>query len=122
MSGRKGMKDYPNSIKLEAVRMYLEQGRTHREIMEVLSIHDKNRIRIWTKQYRELGAEYFSPSRRISIHSKLGRPSKTESVESKIARLEMENALLKKMQAELREVPLAQRNIGRSTTTEEPIQ
>jgi hypothetical protein len=29
----------------------------------------------------------------------------------------MENALLKKFHTELREVPLAQRNIGRSTTT-----
>jgi hypothetical protein len=47
-----------------------------------------------------------------------GRPPKAgEREQAELERLRMENALLKKFHTELREVQLAQRNIGRSTTT-----
>jgi hypothetical protein len=52
-----------------------------------------------------------------SFHKPIGRPLKAEAEQRELERLRMENALLKKFHSELRELQLAQRNIGRSTTT-----
>lgn len=118
MSGRKGMKDYPVEIKLEAVRLFLEEGKTHRAIIEELNIRDAGRLDKWLAKYRKFGEAALGKRRPKSEGAKLGRPKKEEAHSRYVARLEMENALLKKFRTELREVPLAQRNIGRSTTTE----
>jgi hypothetical protein len=45
-----------------------------------------------------------------------GRPPKKESRDAYVARLEMENDLLKKFHTELREVLREKRNIGASNT------
>ena len=37
MSGKKGMKDYSLKVKLEAVRMFLEEGKTKAAIRESLA-------------------------------------------------------------------------------------
>jgi transposase-like protein len=117
MSGKKGMKDYLAEVKLEAVRLFLEEGKTRREIIDELGIHDVKRVSKWLARYREFGKEVLikrSPTRK---DVPLGRPPKAESQARYVARLEMENALLKKFHTELRGVQLAQRNIGRSITT-----
>ncbi len=38
MSGKKGMKNYPKATKLEAVRMFLEEGLTRAEVVEALGL------------------------------------------------------------------------------------
>ena len=53
------------------------------------------------------------------MRPKRGRPPKRENTEAYIARLEMENDLLKKFHAELRKLEHAKRNIGSSTTNED---
>lgn len=116
MSGRKGMKDYPVEIKLEAVRLFLEEGKRHHAIIEALGIRDSSRLDKWLAKYREFGEAGLGKRNPKSKGTKLGRPKKEEAPARYVARLEMENALLKKFRTELREVPLAQRNIGRSTT------
>ena len=51
-----------------------------------------------------------------------GRPHKQEeSVEEELARLRMENELLKKIHAELRKDELAKRNIGLFTDTKSDL-
>ncbi len=110
MSGKKGMKKYPAETKLEAVRLFYEEGKTQAEITRLLEVRDPHRVKAWLKQYRREGAVGFGKAQ--------GRPRKeAESEQAELERLRMENALLKKFHAELREVQLAQRNIGRSTTT-----
>jgi transposase-like protein len=47
-----------------------------------------------------------------------GRPRKSESEQSELERLRMENDLLKKFHTELRKAGLAKRNIGLSITSE----
>ena len=113
MSGKKGMTHYPAELKLEAVRMFRE-GKTHQEITELLGIRDPQRTEKWTRAYREKGAEAFCKSSKKGV---VGRRPKRENAQAYIARLEMEIALLKKFHTELQELQLAQRNIGRSTTT-----
>lgn len=111
-------KHYPKELKLEAVELF-QAGKTHSEITEALGIRDAQRTKKWIRAYREKGAEAFEEVARKGAR---GRRPKKENIQAYIARLEMEVALLKKFHTELRELQLAQRNIGRSTTTETNIQ
>jgi transposase len=112
MAGKKGMKHYAGELKLEAVRMFFEEGMTQAEITQALGIRSEGRVETWVRQYRREGpAGFFKP---------IGRPRKqAESEEVEVERLRMENALLKKYHTDLRKRLLAKRNIGQSTITEE---
>ena len=109
MSGTKGMLHYRVETKQEAVRLVLEEHMTYAVVASRLEIRKAERIEAWVGMYRREGE--------LSFHKPIGRPLKTESEEREVERLRMENALLKKFHTELRKVQLAQRNIGRSTTT-----
>lgn len=111
-------KHYTKEIKLEAVKLF-EVGKTHKEITEALGLRDSQRTKKWVRAYREKGAKAFE---KVAKSGRRGRRPKQEDSKDYIARLEMEVALLKKFHTELRELPPAQRNIGRSTTTETNIQ
>jgi transposase-like protein len=106
MSGKEGMKHYATPIKEEAVKLFLEEGLTYAQIAERLGIRKADRIEIWVRQYRKEGKAAFTRP--------IGRPRKVNDEKAYIARLEMENKLLKKLQSELREIMLAKRDIGRS--------
>jgi transposase-like protein len=105
MSGRKGMLHYKVEVKQEAERLVLEEHLTYAAVAAKLEIRKAERIEAWVRMYREEGE--------FSFHKPIGRPLKSQAEEH----LRMENALLKKFHTELRGVQLAQRNIGRSTTT-----
>ena len=109
MSGRKGMKNYPVEVKLEAVRLFFEAGKTRREIAKILRLRSDTRVQRWVRQFRREGEAAF-------IHP-LRRPRKGQDPQSRIRQLEMEVALLKKYHTELRKSLLARRNIGSSSTT-----
>jgi len=109
MSGKKGMLHYKVEIKQEAVRLVLEEHLPYAAVAAQLEIRKAARIKAWVRMYRREGE--------LSFHKPIGRPVKVECEERELERLRMENALLKKFHTELREVQLAQRNIGRSTTT-----
>lgn len=115
MSGRKGMLHYKVETKQEAVRLVLEERLTYGVVAARLGIRKPGRIKAWVRMYRQEGE--------LSFHKPIGRPLKRESAEREVVeRLRMENALLKKFHTELRKVQLAQRNIGRSTTTRKNTQ
>ena len=109
MSGRKGMLHYSVETKQEAVRLVLEEHMTYAAVAAQLGIRKAKRITAWVRMYRREGE--------ASFHKPIGRPLKSQAEERELERLRMENALLKKFHTELRGVRLAQRNIGRSTTT-----
>ena len=109
MSGKKGMKHYSREVKLEAVRLYTEEGKSQAEIREKLGIQSVRRLKQWLHDYRQEGERAFEAKR---LTGPVGRRPKRENVEAYIARLEMENDLLKKFHAELRKEELAKRNIG----------
>jgi len=115
MSGKKGMKHYAREVKLEAVRLYLEEGQSQAQVVEALGIRNVRQVKRWVHQYRQEGEAAFEKKDRRGL---LGRPPKKENREAYIARLEMENDLLKKFHAELRKQELAKRNIGSSTAKE----
>ena len=109
MSGCKGMLHYQVEMKREAVRLVEEERMTYAAVADKLNIRKAARIKVWVRMYRREGE--------LSFHKPIGRPLKTESEKREVERLRMENTLLKKFHTELRKVQLAQRNIGRSTTT-----
>ena len=111
MAGKKGKTHYSAETKLEAVRMFFEEGMTRAEITKALGLGSEGRVKVWTRQYRREGAAAFSKA--------IGRPRKVvESEQEELVRLRMENALLKKYHTELRKELLAKRNTGSSTNTE----
>jgi len=115
MAGKKGMKAYPIEMKLEAVRLYYEEGKTRAAIAELLGLPNPERVKDWLQKYRREGEVGFVKKRQKGL---VGRPPKKENQEAYIARLEMENELLKKFHTELRKDMLAKRNIGSSNDTE----
>lgn len=111
MAGKQGMKRYPAETKLEAIRLFYEEGKTRAEISQLLNVRDPKRVKAWLRQYRSEGAVGFSKAQ--------GRPpNQDESPEVELKRLRMENDLLKKFHAELRTAVLAKRNIGSSIIIE----
>jgi len=117
MTGKKGMQHYPIEVKLEAVRMFLEEGRTREEITKLLGLRRARCVKTWVSQYRHEEQAFKKP---------IGRPRKqaqgVESEQEELKRLRMENDLLKKFHAELRKLELAKRNIGSSIAKDKPMQ
>ena len=44
MAGKKGMKHYSRETKIEAMRLYFEEGWTQRQIQEALNIRSDSRV------------------------------------------------------------------------------
>jgi transposase-like protein len=110
MAGKKGMKTYPVEVKLEAVRLFYEEGKTRAEIAKVLGLRSETLVKEWMHKYRREGE--------MAFKRPIGRPRKVMNETCRMQQLEMENALLKKFHTELRKSLLAKRNIGSSITTE----
>ena len=49
MSGKKGMKAYPVELKLEAMRLYYEEGKTRAEVTKLLGIRDPHAVKEWER-------------------------------------------------------------------------
>jgi transposase-like protein len=113
MSGTKGMNHYKLEVKLRAIQLHEEGGLSYAQISEELGIRKAARIEAWYRAYRKEGE--------LAFHKPIGRPRKEEAEEVTLARLRMENALLKKFHTELRTAMLARRNIGSSNATERSI-
>jgi transposase len=110
MSEKLGNQHFSKEMKKEAIRLFFEEGKTRAEISNMLGIKDQQRVKKWVSQYRKEGSNMFTKH--------IGRPYKNvETQEAELERLRMENALLKKLQSELRKDMLAKRNIGQPITT-----
>jgi len=95
MAGKKGSTHYTIEIKEQAVKLFLEGHLSQKAIGDRLGIRDADRIKKWVHDYRREGP--------LGLRKAKGRPHKrTEGVEAELARLRMENDLLKKLHAELR--------------------
>lgn len=94
---KKGSKDYPQEIKLEAIRLREEEGLLYQQITEKLEIRNPGRVKTWMRIYRKEGEAGLKKPRR-------GRPKKNrDSLEARVGQLEMENTLLRALAIELGE-------------------
>ncbi|ERM16379.1 helix-turn-helix domain-containing protein, partial [Brevibacillus laterosporus] len=48
-------KSYPESLKMEAIRLHIEERWTYKQIVEHLEIQDKDRLKKWMRKYRQQG-------------------------------------------------------------------
>ena len=94
MTGIKVSEQDSLEIKREAIRLYLDGHMTYAAIAERLGISKARRIESWVRAYRQEGE--------LGFHKPKGRPRKKQDQAAYIARLEMENELLKKFHEELR--------------------
>lgn len=46
-------KHYPETMKVEAMRLHIEEGWTYRQITEHFGIHDKDRMKQWMRTFRK---------------------------------------------------------------------
>ncbi|MEK4105573.1 transposase [Paenibacillus sp. FSL R10-2791] len=91
MPAKKGQKfkHYPESLKLEALRLHVDEGWSYSKITEHLDLHDKNRVKVWMSKYREKGATAFEDRR--------GDPHRVETEQERaLRRLYLEVDVLKK--------------------------
>jgi len=50
---------YPKEIKLEAIRLFYEEGKSRAEITALLQIRDADRVKKWLRSYRRGGEAAF---------------------------------------------------------------
>lgn len=105
---RKKYASYSPETKIKAVQMFLEEKKSQKEIAGYLGI-PLQRIKDWVWIYRRKGE--------LGLMGRRGRPPRFQDRQAEIARLQMENDLLKKFHTELRKAMLAKRNIGLSSIT-----
>ncbi|MCY9668187.1 helix-turn-helix domain-containing protein [Paenibacillus alginolyticus] len=91
MPAKKGQKfkHYPESLKLEAIRLHVDLGWSYSKITNHLAVHDRDRVKVWMRMYREKGATVFEDRR--------GDPHRTKTEqERELRRLYLEVDVLKK--------------------------
>lgn len=81
-------KTYPEGLKLEAVRLHVEEQWTYRQISEHLGIQDKDRVKRWMRKYREQGE--------FGLLDGRGRRKEYINQERYVQQLKRENTMLKK--------------------------
>lgn len=92
---------YPLDLKLEAVRMFLDEGLAKPQVMEKLGIKSKSALERWIRDYRAGGADALAPKPR----GRRPRPAspayatREEELEARVRELELENEILKRASA-----------------------
>jgi transposase-like protein len=89
--------------KIRAVQMFIKEKKSQKEIADHFGVAVQ-RVKDWVWIYRRKGE--------LGFLSQRGRPKRINDSQAEIARLKMENELLKKFHTELRKATLAKRNIG----------
>jgi transposase len=82
-------KHYPESLKVKAIQLHMEEGWSYRQVTEYLQIHDMGRVKKWMSQFRKKGWAAFEDKR--------GNPSREETEQNReLRRLQLEVDVLKK--------------------------
>lgn len=92
---------YSQDLKLEAVRLFLDEGITKPQVMERLGIKSKTALERWIRDYRAGGADALAPKPK-GRRPKPARPayaSREEELEARVRELELENEILKRISA-----------------------
>ncbi|MHA2853820.1 transposase [Paenibacillus lautus] len=87
MKGQK-LKQYSKEVKLEAIRLHVEEKWTYRQINEHLGIQDKDRMKRWMRKYREQGE--------FGLLDQRGRRKEYIDQDRYVQKLKRENEMLKK--------------------------
>lgn len=102
---------YTQDQKLEAVRLFLDEGLTKPQVMERVGIKSLTSLERWIREYRQGGAEALAP-RPKGRRPKPKEPvyaTREEELEARVRELELENAILKRINALADEIERKQR-------------
>ncbi|MEK5645697.1 transposase [Paenibacillus rhizosphaerae] len=81
-------KTYSEELKMEAVRLHVEEKWTYRQINDHLGIQDQGRMKRWMRKYREKGE--------FGLLDQRGRRKEYLDQERYVQQLKRENTMLKK--------------------------
>ncbi|MBG9789091.1 MULTISPECIES: helix-turn-helix domain-containing protein [Bacillales] len=81
-------KSYPESLKMEAIRLHIEEKWTYKQIVEHLEIQDKDRLKKWMRKYRQQGE--------FGLLDRRGRRQAYIDQDRYVQKLKRENEILKK--------------------------
>lgn len=81
-------KHYTQEVKLEAIRLHVEEKWTYRQINEHFGIQDKDRMKRWMRKYREQGE--------FGLLDQRGRREEYIDQDRCVQKLKRENEMLKK--------------------------
>lgn len=81
-------KSYPESLKMEAIRLHIEEKWTYKQIVEHLEIQDKDRLKKWMRKYRQQGE--------FGLLDRRGRRQDYIDQDRYVQKLKRENEILKK--------------------------
>ncbi|MEC0373692.1 transposase [Paenibacillus chibensis] len=81
-------KTYSEELKMEAIRLHVEEKWTYRQINDHLGIQDRGRMKRWMHKYREKGE--------FGLLDQRGRRKEYLDQERYVQQLKRENAMLKK--------------------------
>ncbi|CAM3994222.1 MULTISPECIES: helix-turn-helix domain-containing protein [Paenibacillus] len=81
-------KTYSEELKMEAIRLHIEEKWTYRQINEHLGIQDQGRMKRWMRKYREKGE--------FGLLDQRGRRKEYLDQERYVQQLKRENTMLKK--------------------------
>lgn len=91
---------YSQAQKLEAVRLFLDEGLTKPEIMERAGIKSKAALDRWIRDYRAGGAEALAPKPKgRRPKSEPAYASREEELEARVRELELELEIQKRINA-----------------------
>ena len=99
LSGKR--RTYSQSEKLEAVRLFLDEGATKSEVMQRMGIKSVTALERWVRDYRAGGAEALTP-RPKGRRPNPARPafaSREEELEARVRELELELEIQKRINA-----------------------
>lgn len=105
-TGKEGLlsankKAYTQQEKLEAVRLLLDEGLSKSEVMERMGIKSLTALERWVRDYRAGGPDALAPKPK-GRRPKPDKPvyaSREEELEARVRELELENAILKRINA-----------------------
>ncbi|MCL9661413.1 transposase [Paenibacillus hunanensis] len=81
-------KTYSEELKVEAIRLHVEEKWTYRQINDHFGIQDQGRMKRWMRKYREKGE--------LGLLDQRGRRKEYVDQERYVQQLKRENTMLKK--------------------------
>jgi len=81
-------KSYSEEMKIEAIRLHVQEKWTYRQITEHFQIQDKDRVKSWMRKYRQLGE--------FGLLDQRWRRKEYIDQSRYVQKLERENEMLKK--------------------------
>lgn len=102
LDGKKRYTSYAFETKLAAARAVVDEGMTKVDAMAAFGIASLSPLKQWCKAYREGGAEALRPKPKGRPRGAKARPrprTREDELETRVRKLEAENAYLKKLAA-----------------------